>query len=387
MSDLGVSGATGTINIGSGANSSVLRYTGTGDNSASIINLAGTTGGATLDSSGSGALVLSSNLTVTGNGVKTLTLQGSNLNGNSLQGIVPNGASATSLTKAGTGLWIVSGANTYTGTTSISGGALQATDGVGLPTASAQRQLQGGVLQASGTFSRSLGTAAGNVNWASGGGFAATGAPLVVQINGNTNTLVWASTASFVGSGQPLIFSSASANNQVNFENGIDLNGAARTITVNGGGNGDSALLSGVIAGAAGASALTKTGSGILYLSNTYTYAGVTMISGGEVSINNIADGGNASGIGLSGSAAANLILDSGTLQYTGAAASSNRLFTISINSGAIDASGSGPLNLTNTAAIVLSGVNSPRSLTLTWNEHGPRIRWRRRLMISGWIR
>ncbi|KAB0268127.1 autotransporter outer membrane beta-barrel domain-containing protein [Microvirga brassicacearum] len=112
-------------------------------------------------------------------------------------------------------------------------------------------------------------------------------------------------------------------------------------------------------------SSFTKLGAGTQILSGANTYAGRTTISGGVLSTQLLANGGAASGIGASSSAAANLVLDGGTLRYTGTGASTDRQFTLATNGGGIDASGSGALNFTSTAAVAL-GSTSPRTLTLT---------------------
>ena len=130
VSNIGVSGAasnlgtSGTINIGAAAVAGVLVYTGTGETSDKVINLAGTTGGVTIDQSGSGILKFSNSPTVTGSGAKTLTLQGSTGGAGEIAGGIANGSLATALTKAGTGAWTLSGANSYTGATTVSGGKL-----------------------------------------------------------------------------------------------------------------------------------------------------------------------------------------------------------------------------------------------------------------------
>jgi len=66
--------ANGTIAIGSTTTAGQLTYTGSGETTDRVIDLAGTTGGATIDQSGTGLLKFSSPLTATGAGVKTLTL-------------------------------------------------------------------------------------------------------------------------------------------------------------------------------------------------------------------------------------------------------------------------------------------------------------------------
>jgi autotransporter-associated beta strand protein len=115
----------GTITIGSTTTTGTLLYTGTGHSTDRVVNLGGSTGGATLDASGSGALVFTKAFTATGVGAKTLTLTGDNTADNRIGGAIVNSSSgATSLTKSGTGKWVLSGANTYTGGTTVSTGTL-----------------------------------------------------------------------------------------------------------------------------------------------------------------------------------------------------------------------------------------------------------------------
>ncbi len=111
---------------------------------------------------------------------------------------------------------------------------------------------------------------------------------------------------------------------------------------------------------------------------NTITLSGTVGFSGTQ----NIVPYGFGSGIGISGPAAANLVLDGGTLQYTGAATSTDRLFTVGSTeaggaTGTLAASGTGALNFTNTGAIAYGTAGTAgtadqtRTLGLTGTNTG----------------
>ncbi|MBZ9806239.1 autotransporter-associated beta strand repeat-containing protein, partial [Mesorhizobium sp. ES1-6] len=120
---------------------------------------------------------------------------------------------------------------------------------------------------------------------------------------------------------------------------------------------------SGSIAGGGG---LVKSGLGTQTLSGcSSSYDGSTTITGGVLAVTCLNNGGVASSIGDSSAAATNLVLDGGTLQYIGAVGSTNRQFTLGSGGGSLDASGSGAINFTSTAAVTLSGAGN-RTLTLT---------------------
>ena len=142
--------ANGTIDFGATTNAATLLYTGPGETTDRVVNLAGTTGGATIDQSGTGLLKFSSNLTITGNGVKTLSLQGSTAGNGEFAGNIVDGAAATSLTKAGTGTWTLSGSNSYSGSTTISSGTL-ALASAGALSGTGNIGFGGGTLQFSGS--------------------------------------------------------------------------------------------------------------------------------------------------------------------------------------------------------------------------------------------
>lgn len=142
----------------------------------------------------------------------------------------------------------------------------------------------------------------------------------------------------------------------------------ANTLTVAGQGSG-ALSLSGTISEAGG---LTLSGASIVTLSGVNSYTGVTTINSGVLSVSLLSiegagtTGATPSGIGQSNNAAANLVLNGGALQYTGATASTDRLFTLGSAGGTLDASGSGAISFTNTGSIAFATPNVPVTLTLT---------------------
>jgi len=121
--------------------------------------------------------------------------------------------------------------------------------------------------------------------------------------------------------------------------------------------------VSSVITGTYG---VTKQGSGILTFSGANTYTGANTISAGTLSVSSLANGGTASNLGQSTNTATNLVLNGGTLQYTGAAVTTDRLFSVGTSGGTIDSSGSGALNFSNTGSMGFNSQTGTRTLTLT---------------------
>lgn len=161
--------------------------------------------------------------------------------------------------------------------------------------------------------------------------------------------------------------------------------GTSASVEALGGGNADSLIdgsntltitgsQSTTYAGLIGGSVkITHSGGGTLVLPSANTYTGVTTISGGTLSTGLLANGGTASGIGQASTSTANLVIDGGTLKYTGAAASINRGFTIGLNGAAIDRStGSGQLDFNSSIALSGSGA---RILTVTTGSGSVRLR------------
>ena len=81
-----------------------------------------------------------------------------------------------------------------------------------------------------------------------------------------------------------------------------------------------------------GSLSVKHNGAGTTVLSETNTHTGVTTISGGVLSVATIGDGGVAGNLGAASNAAANIVLDGGTLRYTGLTGSTDR--SVTINNG-----------------------------------------------------
>jgi outer membrane autotransporter protein len=257
----------------------------------------------------------------------------------------------------------ISGDNTYTGATTVSQGVLQL-GSVNALSSGSNLVFNGAVgtggsielTTASGDFERSLGMGAGQVRWVGDGGFQSFGSARVVDIGGTGATLTWGS-GGFVPDGHRLILG-ISNNGGLDFQNGIDLGGALRTIQVEGGTSNGHARVSGILSGTGGLN-IVGTGTGLLELAAANTYTGGTILTSSTLWVSSDENLGATSGT---------LTLNDGTLVNI-AQFSTGRGITLNTSMDGLQTnadlvaggtiSGDGRLNKAGPGALILTGTNT----------------------------
>ena len=318
-----------TTTLGENFTINSLNFLGTGTSATSPVSISGNTltinaGTANGNTAGNGINV------AVGNGAVTLA---SNVVLGASQTWTNN--SSNTLTVSNTGSAI-----TGTNTNLTVAGSGNTTIGDAIQTGSGSVTMSGtGTLSLSGNNTYTGGT---NIN----GG--------VVQAN-STNALGTSGTISFGGG--TLQFTS---NNTTDYSSRIST-AANQAVSVDT--NGQNVTFASNLSSSGGS--LTKLGAGTLTVTGSNSYTGATNVSAGVLSTNSLAAGGSNSGIGASTKAAANLVLNGGTLQYTGATASTDRNFTVTTAGGTLDASGAGALTISGGMTATGTTAGS-QTLTLT---------------------
>jgi autotransporter-associated beta strand protein len=153
-----------------------LTYTGSGHSTNRLIGMQGTTGGVTLNGSGTGAISYTSGVRFENAGNKTLTLRGTSDPAILNQiGVLTEAGGVLTLNKSDANTWLINGGSTYTGATQIDQGTLMIGVNNALPTTTTVRI---GTGATAGTF---------DLN-----GFDQSIGSLLVQTNSNavTNNIV-----------------------------------------------------------------------------------------------------------------------------------------------------------------------------------------------------
>ena len=298
--------SNGTIRLGFGTTTGTLSYTGNGETTDRVIDLAGNTGGGGIDNSGLGTLTFSNSPTFSGIGAKSLTFSGaSNISFTApITGNFSTGTSPLTINKIGTGTLTLSGANTAT--TLIVGGGTVNTGTTGLT-----------LNNTTSATIQTTGATAGST----------------VFINGKII---------FVGVGA--------------LANGADVGATVAGVTLD--------LTGAVLAGTVANANVDFFSAGTTVLGNANTYQGQTQISGTTLVVTSLgtANGAAPSSLGqpaagnsVTGNLYSTILATSGVLKYVGTGETTDRALDLrgTTTATTIDQSGTGLLKFTgvNTAA------------------------------------
>ncbi len=335
--------------------------------------------------------------------------------------------SGTAFTKTGAGTLTLTGTNTYTGTLTINAGTVQVGDGgstgtpgnasitinsgtslvfnrsgtltTGVSLSSSGTLVQNGSgtleLTSASSFSGPVNVNAGTVKLSGNGAIGngaisiASGGTLEVARDSSTYNMfnVLSGSGSLVksGSGALLLGNPSTFTGTTTVKGGTLIVGATGgSHSLIGGGpivleNAGTVLAHWAIGGSytfanaisGPGTVVMDSGSNTATLSGPNTYTGPTTLKTGTLAVSSLADGGSTSGLGASSSAATNLIINGGTLRYTGAAVTTDRLFSVGTASGLIDASGTGAVQFTNSGSMGFNSQTGARTLVLTGSNTG----------------
>jgi autotransporter-associated beta strand protein len=305
------------------------------------------------------------------------------------------------VTKGGAGMLVLSGANSFTGGITLYGGTLSVASDANLGANGSPLTFSGGALRVTGSSLLNLdnhplagGTVGGTLDIQSTQPFA------INQVINGSGSLTKA------GSGT-LVLGKANAMSGDLFIKGgavklgdawgiryltLNLDTAGTTFDVNGfnaligglsgnqnfdvkgkahqvGKNNLDTTFSGTISDSVGGGTFIKMGTGTLTLTGNSSTTSAFSITGGRINIPTLGNYGVAGPLGA-GSNSSSLILDGGMLRHYGAAASTDRLFTLGVAGGTLNGAGTGAWTWSATGSISFTGTGD-RTLYLEGSQAG----------------
>ena len=349
----GASGTAANVLIGSGGVMNLggtLAYTGTNNPNGATI-------------SGAGILNLNGNRTLA---VGDSTAAAADL---TVSSIIADGSSASSISKTGAGTLVLSGNNSYSGGTALTLGTLGVSHSSALGTGALTLTVGGATILQLQVVTNDV-VLANDINGPAATtalGFAVSGTQNLT-LNGLFNVAYGGVFTNNIGAGKLLTLGN------VNIASGGSASVRALSIQ----GTGDTTIAGVIANGYVGATVqnIGITNTGITTFSGNNTFTGyLSIINGATLVITNVANANTANALGMSPNSAAGLLLKNVTLKYTGAAASTDRLFTIQGAAdgdyGTLDGSGTGAINFTNTGALLYGTAAQTRTLNLTGTNTG----------------
>jgi autotransporter-associated beta strand protein len=339
---------TGNTYASNGTNGpAYTNFTGTVNNTGTIFNTGNGNGSTTINGSiGSGVQAIVENSVASGvNAPSNLTLSG---NDTAFDGNIYLTAGYLSLGSA-TALGGNGSATGVGGTLTIAANTLlNASSSTTITTVNAE--VWNGSFSTLANTGNTLNMGAGTITLANG--------PMTLTVNGSTFTVGGTITDSASGNNAVFDITKAGAGTFAVGE-GIALT-ANQTVNVLYGNEN----LTGVVSGGFG---LTSNGAGTLTLSGSNTFTGVLTIKGGStLAVGSMTNGGTAGALGQASNAASNIVIDNGTLVYTGGTSggtSTNRLFTIGTGGATFTETGGRNVNYNNTGALAYTGSGA-RTIT-----------------------